>query len=135
MEAVPSVPFHERAPDLMKEEDIKNNQVEAEESASRLQGSCWQPPRDMREGFPEERPQRADISHQLHPNGEGQPIASGAERQGGPIDVTAEKAQRGQRKHPMLLYCHRPQAYFCSLEALESCFAVSQNIFVAGKPR
>ena len=99
MEAVPSVPFHERAPDLMQEEDIKNNQLEAEESASRLQGSCWQPPRDMREGFPEERQQRADISHQLQPNGEGQPTASGAERQGGPTGIAAEKAQRGDTSH------------------------------------
>ena len=70
MEAAPSAPFHERAPDLLKEEDVKNNQLEAEEPANKVQGSCWQPSRDMREGLLEEKKQRADISYRPFPKEE-----------------------------------------------------------------
>ncbi|KAL3145682.1 Homeobox protein HD-1 [Trebouxia sp. C0010 RCD-2024] len=99
MEAVPSVPFHERAPDLMKEENIKHNQLEAEISATRLQGSCWQPPRDMREGLPEERQQRADISYRPLPNGESLPFGADAERPGLPIGTAAAGEQNGEAPH------------------------------------
>ena len=95
MEAVPSVPFHERAPDLMKEEDIKNNQLEAEESANRLQGSCQQPPRDIKEGLPEEKQQRADISFQLPSKGEPQPMGVETERRL-PVGTAADRDQRGE---------------------------------------
>ena len=89
MEAAPSVPFHERAPDLMKEEDVKNNQLEAEESADRVQGSCWQPPRDIGDGLPEEKPHRADISYQPFPKEEAQPIR--AETQKSPAGTAGDR--------------------------------------------
>ena len=89
MEAVPSVSFHERAPDLLKEEDIQNNQLEAEEPANQVQGSCWQPSRDIREGLPEETKQRADISYRPSPKGEAQPIK--AETQKSPVGTAGDK--------------------------------------------
>lgn len=92
MEAVPSVPFHERAPDLMKEEDVQNNQIEAEEAANMVQGSCWPPSRDMREGLPEEKQQRADISYRLS-KGEAHPIR--AETQKSPVGTAGARDTRG----------------------------------------
>ena len=100
MEAVPSVPFHERAPDLIKEEDLKNNQLEAEESANRVQGSCWQPPRDTREGLPEEKQQRADISYRPPFKGEAQPIGADAERRGSPVNTAGNREQRDTPQVP-----------------------------------
>ena len=91
MEAVPSVSFHERAPDLMQEEDLQNSQLEAEESATRLQGSDWQQPRDTKEGLPAERAGRADLSY-------GFPFAKGG-RTEGPFGCSTGKADRGGTSH------------------------------------
>ena len=98
MEAVPSVPFHERAPDLMKEEDLKNNQIEAEESANRLQGNGWQPHRDVREGIPEDRQQRADISYRLAPDSEDKAVGA-SEMLDEPSGTAAQLAEKGQTSY------------------------------------
>lgn len=127
MEAVPSVPFHERAPDLMKEEDIKNNQLEAEESANRLQGSCWQPPRDIRESLLDERQQRADISYRPLPNGEAQPIGTNAKRQSLPSGSAADGEASGVPSVPssagMLLQPELEHSVPCCLSSFDCCFA------------
>ena len=62
MEAAPSVAFHERAPDLMTEEHLQSNQLEAEESVNRLQAAHWQLPRDSKESLPTGKADRADLA-------------------------------------------------------------------------
>lgn len=91
MEAAPSVSFHERAPDLMQEEDLQNSQLEAEESATRLQGSHWQQPRDTKEGQPAERAGRADLSY-------GFPFGKGSKTEG-PFGCSTGMADRGGTSH------------------------------------
>lgn len=91
MEAAPSVSFHERAPDLMQEEDLQNSQLEAEESATRLQGSHWQQPRDTKEGLPAERAGRADLSY-------GFPFGRGGKTEG-PFGCSTGMADRGRTSH------------------------------------
>ncbi len=109
MEAAPSVPFHERAPDLMTEEDLQSNQLEAEESVNRLQAAHWQLPRDSKESLPTGKADRADLAFGV-PTGravragpaygvspgqaERANLASGtpAERAGVPFSTSAERA-------------------------------------------
>ena len=62
MEAAPSVAFHERAPDLMTEEHLQSNQLEADESVNRLQAAHWQLPRDSKESLPTGKADRADLA-------------------------------------------------------------------------
>ena len=88
MEAAPSVSFHDRAPDLMAEEDLQSNQLEAEESVSRLQASHWQVPRDTKEGLPAGKADRADLSYELP-----------TERAGVPFSNSAERAQKGETSY------------------------------------
>ncbi len=91
MEVAPSVAFHDRAPDLMTEEDLQHNHLEAEESANRLTGSIWQPPRDMQEGFPAEKADRADLSFDL-------PSAKKRKAEV-PVACSAERADRGETSY------------------------------------
>lgn len=88
MEAAPSVSFHDRAPDLMAEEDLQSNQLEAEESVSRLQASHWQAPRDTKEGLPAGKADRADLSYELP-----------TERAEVPFGDPAERTQKGETSY------------------------------------
>ena len=88
MEAAPSVSFHDRAPDLMAEEDLQSNQLEAEESASRLQAPHWQVPRDTKEGLPAGKADRADLSYELL-----------TERAEVPFSDPAERTQKGETSY------------------------------------
>ena len=112
MEAAPSVPFHERAPDLMAEEDLRSSQLEAEESVNRLQAAHWQLPRDLKESAPAEKADRADLAFGV-PTGradraygvspgqaERANLASGIppERAGVPFS-TSERAQKGETSY------------------------------------
>ena len=116
MEAAPSVPFHERAPDLMTEEDLQSNQLEADESVNRLQAAHWQLPRDSKESLPTGKADRADLAFGV-PTGravragpaygvspgqaERANLASGtpAERAGVPFSTLAERAQKGETSY------------------------------------
>ena len=105
----------------MKEEDVKNDPLEAEESADRVQGSCWQASRDMEEGPTEERQQRADISYRPSSEGEAQPMVADAERQSAPTGMAVDEDQEGDTAQVppsaigMLLRCTQtlsnPQSY------------------------
>ena len=127
MEAAPSVAFHERAPDLMTEEDLQSNQLEAEESVNRLQAAQWQPSRDSTESVPAGKADRADLAFVVPagradlafgvPTGradragpaygaspgqaERANFASGAppERAGVPSRTSAERAQKGETSY------------------------------------
>ena len=113
MEAAPSVPFHERAPDLMAEEDLRSSQLEAEESVNRLQAAHWQLPRDLKESAPAEKADRADLAFGV-PTGradraygvspgqaERANLASGIppERAGVPFRTSAERAQKRETSY------------------------------------
>ena len=116
MEAAPSVAFHERAPDLMTEEDLQSNQLEAEESVNRLQAAHWQLPRDSKESVPAGKADRADLAIRA-PTGradragpaygvspgqaERANLASGGppERAGVPFRTSAERAQKGETSY------------------------------------
>lgn len=116
MEAAPSVPFHERAPDLMTEEDLQSNQLEAEESVNRLQAAHWQLPRDLKESGPAGKADRADLAFGVstgRADGAGPAygvspgqaeranLASGGppERAGVPFSTAAERAQKGESSY------------------------------------
>ena len=116
MEAAPSVPFHERAPDLMTEEDLHSNQLEAEESVNRLQAAHWQLPIDLKESVPAGKADRADIAFGVPPGrvdraGPAYGVSLGqaeraklaseipAERAGVPFSTSAERAQKGETSY------------------------------------
>ncbi len=110
MEAAPSVPFHERAPDLMTEEDLQSNQLEAKESVNRLQAAQWQLPRDSKGSLSAGKADRADLAfgvptgmadragpaYGFLPPGQAERanLASGTppERAGVPFSTSAERA-------------------------------------------
>lgn len=102
MEAAPSVAFHERAPDLMTEEDLQSNQLEAEESVNRLQAAHWQLPRDLKESIPAGKADRADLAFGVPPgraDRAGPASGTPPERAGVPFSTSAERAQKGETSY------------------------------------
>ena len=64
MEAAPSVPFHERAPDLLKEEDIQGSQLSGPESDDPLPSRAWPRHEDIENQVPQQDRQKADVSYE-----------------------------------------------------------------------
>lgn len=63
MEAAPSVAFHERAPDLIKEEDIANSHQKGSDSDELLPSRAWPRHDDAENHVPAEDRQKADICY------------------------------------------------------------------------
>ena len=64
MEAAPSVPFHERAPDLIKEEDVQSSQQDASEADELLPSRAWPRHDNAENHVPRQDRLKADISYE-----------------------------------------------------------------------
>lgn len=64
MEAAPSVPFHERAPDLIKEEDVQSSQQDASEADELLPSRAWPRHDNAENHVPGQDRLKADVSYE-----------------------------------------------------------------------
>lgn len=74
MEAAPSVAFHQRAPDLMQEEDVHSVQPEASDAEDMLRTRPWPQHDDAENDRPAGNAQnraRMDVSHDAHQSCQG----------------------------------------------------------------